>query len=213
MSLSRRIDLVGISRQSLYYTPTDKAEDKRVMDVIDTIFTKRPIYGVPKMRVVLARDHGIHAGIDRVRRLMRLMGLMAIYPKPNLSKPNKGSHIYPYLLKGFHITRLNQVWATDITYIKLAHRWAYLIAIIDWFFRYVISWRLSPSLELPFCLEAIDEALSRHGRTRDLQLRPRQPFHRPWVDCTTEKRAHENQHGWTGQMHGQYLYRAILAVA
>lgn len=163
IAVSRACNLLGISRSSLSYEPVDRPRDKRICDTIDTIFTKCPFYGVPKMRAVLRRDHGISAGIDRVRRLMRLMGLMAIHPKPNLSKPTPASHIYPYLLKNLTITRPNQVWATDITYIRLEKGWCYLIAIIDWYSRYVLSWRLSKTLELPFCLEALNEAIATYG--------------------------------------------------
>ncbi len=133
------------------------------MDAIDETFTKYPFYGVPKMRAALKRECGIIAGIDRVRRLMRLMDLMAIYPKPNLSKPCPLSKTYPYLLRNIAIIRPNQVWATDITYIKLAQGWCYLIAIIDWYSRYVLSWRLSESLHLPFCLDALNEAIRIYG--------------------------------------------------
>lgn len=163
IAASRACNLLGISRSSLSYEPADRPRDKQVCDAIDTIFTKCPFYGVPKMRAVLRRDHGIIAGIDRVRRLMRLMGLMAIHPKLNLSKPCPTSQIYPYLLKNFTITRPNQVWATDITYIRLEKGWCYLVAIIDWHSRYVLSWRLSKTLELPFCLEALNEAIATYG--------------------------------------------------
>jgi putative transposase len=117
---------------------------------------------VPKVQTVLLRDYGIMAGIDRVRRLMRLMGLMALYPKPNLSKPSP-AYKYPYLLKNLVIIRPNQVWATDITYIRLKRGFAYLVAIIDWYSRYVLSWRLSQTLELPFCLDALNEAIRIYG--------------------------------------------------
>jgi putative transposase len=163
ISRSRACDLLGISRQSLYYEPIDHSDDKPTMDAIDETFTKYPFYGVPKMRAALEREYGITAGIDRVRRLMRLMGLMAIYPKPNLSKPCPISQTYPYLLRNIAIIRPNQVWAADITYIKLAQGWCYLIAIIDWYSRYVLSWRLSESLHLPFCLDALNEAIGTYG--------------------------------------------------
>lgn len=133
------------------------------MDAIDEIYTKRPIYGKRKMKPVLDRDYGIVIGLDHVRRLMRLMGIEAIYPKPNLSKACPLSKKYPYLLKNLIITSPNQVWATDITYIKLTSGWCYLIAILDWHSRYVLSWRLSKNLELPFCLEALNEALEVFG--------------------------------------------------
>lgn len=163
VSTARACELLGISRSSLFYESVDPTDDKRTMDAIDEIFTKYPFYGVPKMRAALGRERGIIAGIDRIRRLMRLMGIMAIYPKPNLSKPCPNSHIYPYLLKNIAIIRPNQVWATDITYIKLSSGWAYLVAIIDWYSRYVLSWKLSTTLQLSFCLEALNEAIARYG--------------------------------------------------
>jgi len=163
ISTTRACTLLCISRSSRYYESIDPGKDKRTMDAIDEIFTKYPFYGVPKMRAALDREHGIIAGIDRVRRLMRLMGIMAIYPKPNLSKPCPSSYTYPYLLRNIAIIRPNQVWATDITYIKLASGWAYLIAIIDWYSRYVLSWRLSETLQLPFCLNALNEAIAHYG--------------------------------------------------
>lgn len=131
------------------------------MDALDELFTRYPILGSRKLKPVLKDLYDIDAGRERIRRLKQLMGLHTIYPKPNLSKPS-ASYKYPYLLKNFMIIRPNQVWATDITYIKLTHGWAYLIAILDWFSRYVLSWRLSNNLELPFCLEALDEALTHH---------------------------------------------------
>jgi putative transposase len=110
------------------------------------------------------RMQGCNVGLKRVRRLLRLMGLEAIYPKPRLSVPAPGHRIYPYLLRGVSIERPNQVWSTDITYIRMARGFVYLTAIMDWFSRYVLSWRLSITLENDFCVEALDEALRRHGR-------------------------------------------------
>lgn len=154
--------MLGVSRQSLYYEPRERIGEKEAMDAVDEIFTKCPFLGVPKVKTILLRDYGIGAGIDKVRRIMRGMGLMAIGPKPNLSKPSP-SYKYPYLLKNFIITRPMQVWGTDITYIRLLSGWCYLIAIIDWFSRYVLSWRLSKNLELPFCRDALNDALVRYG--------------------------------------------------
>lgn len=129
------------------------------MHRIDVLYTEAPYLGYRKMTVLLQREgHAINS--KRVRRLMRVMGLEALYCKPNTSKPHPGHHVYPYLLKGLAIIRVNQVWATDITYIRLSSGWVYLVAIIDWYSRYVISWRLSESMDVSFCLEALDEALS-----------------------------------------------------
>jgi len=128
------------------------------MNLIDEQFTKMPFYGVPRMTAHLKRlGHGV--GEKRVRRLMRQMGLMAIYPGPKTSKKQPEHKIYPYLLRDVEVTRPNQVWAADITYIRLLRGFAYLVAIMDWFSRYVVAWRLSNTLEAGFCIECLEEAL------------------------------------------------------
>jgi putative transposase len=164
-SVSRQTQLLGISRGSYYYQPAVNepklAELKRQMDAVDEIYTKYPFYGNRRVRVELAEEYEIVVGRDRVRSLMRHLGLEAIYPKPNTSKPQPMNETYPYLLKGLSITRPNQVWGCDITYIRTARGFVYLVAFIDWFSRYVVSWRLSDSLEQNFCLEALDEALAK----------------------------------------------------
>ena len=130
------------------------------MHRIDVLYTHAPYLGYRKMTVLLQREgHAINR--KRVRRLMSVMGLEALYCKPNTSKPHPEHHVYPYLLKDLAIVRPNQVWATDITYIRLSSGWAYLVAIIDWYSRYVLSWRLSESMDVSFCVEALEEALSR----------------------------------------------------
>lgn len=126
---------------------------------IDVLYTQAPYLGYRKMTAILRREgHAINS--KRVRRLMQVMGLEALYCKPNTSKPHPQHHVYPYLLKGLTITVPNQVWATDITYIRLHSGWVYLVAIIDWYSRYVLSWRLSESMDVSFCLEALEDALS-----------------------------------------------------
>jgi len=130
------------------------------MRLLDQQYLKTPFYGVPKMTQYL-RSLKYHVNPKRVRRLMRKMGLEAIYPKPNLSKPNKEHKIYPYLLKGLKIDRINQVWSSDITYLPMARGYLYLVAIIDIYSRYVLSWELSNSLENSFCINALDNALVR----------------------------------------------------
>jgi putative transposase len=155
---------LGISRSSLYYKPAPVSEeDKKIMDLIDAIYTDRPFYGNRRIRYELNLTHQIPIGRDHVRALMGIMGIQAIYPKKklNLSLNNSNDKLYPYLLKGLKIMRPNQVWSTDITYVRLETGFAYLVAIIDWFSRCVISWKLSNSLEIEFCLECLKEALNK----------------------------------------------------
>jgi putative transposase len=160
ISLSRQSILLGLSRGQIYYQPKTSERDIAIMNIIDAIYTEHPCYGKRRMATVLRRDYNIPIGKNHVRTLMIKMGLMAIYPKKknNLSQPNKQHKIYPYLLRGLSITRANQVWSTDITYIKLEHGFCYLTAIIDWHSRYVVSWELSNTLDIDFCLRALEKA-------------------------------------------------------
>lgn len=161
LSIRRQCELLGISRSVLYYTPRGpNGSDLVAMRLIDEQYTRTPFYGVERMTAWLQRT-GIVIGHNRVRRLMRLMGLEAIYPKPRLSLPDDdNSRKYPYLLRGLKIERPNQVWATDITYVRLWQGFVYLVAIMDWYSRYVLSWALSTTLDVDFCLEALREALA-----------------------------------------------------
>ena len=161
LSLVRQCALLGISRSSLYYLPTEAgAEDLELMALIDQQYLKTPFYGSRRMTAWLS-NHGHQVNRKRVRRLMQLIGLEAIYRRPNTSKPNPGHKVYPYLLRGLEINRVNQVWATDITYIPMARGFLYLVAIMDWHSRYVLAWRLSNTLEVDFCVAALEEALSK----------------------------------------------------
>lgn len=162
IKITRQAELLNVSRSSIYYKPTGIShDDKRIMDLIDKIYTDKPFYGNRKIKNELNRTYNIPIGRYHTRTLMNILGLQAIYPKPNvnLSQPNKENLIYPYLLRCVKIVRPNQVWSADITYIKLLSGWAYLIAIIDWFSRYVINWKLSNTLEIEFCLDCLNEAL------------------------------------------------------
>jgi len=151
--------LLGLSRSSLYYEPGgEAAEDLRLMRRIDEQYTARPFYGSRRMTVWLS-EQGEEVNRKRVQRLMRVMGLEAIYPKPRLSLAGKGHRIYPYLLRGAKVVRPDQVWSTDITYVPMASGFMYLAAVIDWFSRYVITWRLSNTLDGGFCLEMLEDAL------------------------------------------------------
>jgi len=162
LSVSQQCELLGLNRSSYYYEPAkETAENLALMALIDREYTAHPFYGSRSMTTWLRRQ-GREVNRKRVQRLMRLMGLEAIYPKPNLSAGGAGHKVYPYLLRQVAIERVNQVWSTDITYIPLPNGFMYLAAVIDWFSRYVLSWRLSNTLDVEFCIEALEEALS-HG--------------------------------------------------
>ena len=159
MSIRRQCELLGLSRSSFYYEPAGvSADDLRLMGLIDRQYTARPFYGSRRMVVWLGQQ-GEDVNRKRVRRLMRVMGLEAIYPKPRLSLAGKGHRIYPYLLRGVTVERVDQVWSTDITYVPMASGFMYLAAVIDWYSRYVIAWRLSNTLDGSFCLEMLEDAL------------------------------------------------------
>ena len=163
ISVRRQCELLGVNRSGLYYQPLgESAENLKLMRLIDEEYTRRPFYGSRKMLRFLL-EHGHPVGRHRVRRLMGLLGLEAVYPKPKLSQPGEGHKLYPYLLNGVAITRVDQVWSTDITYIRMAEGFVYLVAVMDWFSRFVLSWALSLTMEVDFCLEALERAL-RRGR-------------------------------------------------
>lgn len=159
MSIRRQCGLLGLSRSSYYYEAASVSEETlKLMNCIDMINTDYPFYGSRKITVALKKE-GWPTGRERVRHLMRKMGIETIYPKPNLSRRRLDHAVYPYLLKGIMINRPNYVWSSDITYIRLNHGFLYLVAVIDWYSRYVLSWRLSNSLDNDFCIEALEDAL------------------------------------------------------
>lgn len=161
VSTSRQCELLAIGRSGLYYKPAEESpEDILLKNHIDEEYTRHPFYGVRRMTNYL-KSLGFKVGEKRTRRLLREMGLMAVYPKPRLSIPGKDHKVYPYLLRGLTITRPDQVWAADITYIRLSKGYVYLVAIMDLYSRKVISWRLSNTLDAGFCVEALKEALSK----------------------------------------------------
>ena len=159
VSVRRQCELLELNRSSLYYEPVEiDPEDVKLMNEIDKEFTKHPFFGVRSMTWSL-RDLHYNVGRKRVRRLMRVMGLQAIFPAKKTSTRNPDHKVYPYLLRGVEITRPNQVWSMDITYIRLGKGFVYLTAIVDWYSRYVIAWRLSNSLADSFCVECLKDAL------------------------------------------------------
>jgi len=161
LSLVRQCQLLGISRSAVYYKPIGESQSNlQLMRLIDEQFMDTPFYGARQMSKHLRRlGHAV--GRKRIRRLMRKMGLEPIYQKPNTSAPHPGHKIYPYLLKGLEITEPNQVWATDITYIPMRRGFLYLVAIVDWFSRKILSWRISNTLDADFCVAALREALAK----------------------------------------------------
>ena len=161
LSMVRQCDLLSISRSSLYYRPMGASpEDLALMKAMDQQYLATPFYGSRRIRVWLSRQ-GHQMSRKRVQRLMRIMGLTAIYRRPRTSKPAPGHKVYPYLLSGMEITRPNQVWAADITYIPMARGFLYLVAIMDWYSRYVVAWNLSNTLDADFCVETLKEALGK----------------------------------------------------
>ena len=167
LSVERQCALLGVSRSSVYYKPvkpTDEAREfeESIKERLDFWHTKHPSYGVRKMRDVL-REEGFGVGKRRIRRYMNEMGIYAIYPKPNLSKRNQQHRIYPYLLRKMPIYLPNQVWAIDITYIKMRRGHMYLTAILDWYSRYIVGWALSDTLDTAPVLGAVKEAIRVHG--------------------------------------------------
>ena len=164
LPLTRQAHILKLSRSSLYYQPRPvSADDLAVMRRIDELHLDHPFAGSRMLRDLL-RGEGVQIGRARVITMMRRMGIEAIYRRPNTSKPAPGHRIYPYLLRGLPVDRPNQVWAMDITYIPMARGFVYLAAVIDWHTRRVLSWRLSITMETDFCIEAVEEALAKHGR-------------------------------------------------
>ena len=163
ISISLQCHLLKISRSSVYYTPLGiRSEDLERMRLIDEQYLKTPFYGSRSMCQHLERL-GYKSNRKRIQRLMRLMGLEAIYPKPKISKPHPKHKIYPYLLRGLKIDRPNQVWAADITYIPMSRGFMYLVAIMDWRSRKVLSWRMSNTLDTDFCVDALEDAIHCYG--------------------------------------------------
>jgi putative transposase len=163
LSVRRQCELLGLNRSGLYYEPVGESEENlRLMRLMDEQYTRTPFYGSRRMAEWLGTQ-GYEVNRKRVSRLMELMGIEAVYPKPKLSQPGEGHKVYPYLLRGVAIDRLDQVWSTDITFIRMAQGFVYLVAVMDWYSRYVLSWSLSLTMEIDFCIEALRSAL-RRGR-------------------------------------------------
>ena len=164
LAITRQCKLLSLSRSTYYFKPAgEKEKNLSLMRLIDAQFLETPWYGSRQMARHLCRE-GWHVGRKRIRRLMRIMGLQAIYQAPRTSEPHPEHKIYPYLLNGLSTTRPNHVWCADITYIPMRRGFLYLVAIMDWASRKVLSWRLSNSMDADFCVKALQEALVRYGK-------------------------------------------------
>lgn len=165
LSVVKQCQILNFNRSSLYYhcKSQESSENLELMKIIDRIHLDCPFYGTRKIKCCLEKDYGLIVNRKRIQRLMRLMCITALYPKPKLTKRNKEHSIYPYLLKGLMINQSNQVWCTDITYIPMKNGFVYLVAIMDWYSRKVLSYRLSNTMTTEFCLDALEEAISRFG--------------------------------------------------
>ena len=163
LPVTRQCEILELSRSGIYYTPVAlNALDIELVHQIDEIHLMYPFYGSRKIRTELLAN-GYNIGRDRIRRLMRRMGIEALYVKPRLSICHRGHVKYPYLLRGLEITKANHVWATDITYIPMSRGFCYLVAIMDWASRKVLAWRLSNTLDSAFCVDALEEAIAKYG--------------------------------------------------
>jgi len=206
----RQCELLGLNRSSVYYEPAaEAAENLALMHRMDEQYTKYPFYGQPADDR-LAGKEGEEVNRKRVQRLMRVMGLEAIYPKPKLSVAGRGHRIYPYLLRNVGIERVDQVWSTDITYIPMRAGFMYLAAVIDWYSRYVIAWRLSNTLDGSFCLDMLEEALGK-GRPEVFQHGPGRAVHGGGVDETSGGSGSAGEHGWARPVPGQRVRGATVA--
>ena len=161
LSIQRQCELLGLPRSTYYHSPaTESAENLKLMRLIDELYTARPFLGSRKMVAELAMHHGVSVNRKRIQRLMRLMGIASVLPRPGTSRPHPEHVIYPYLLRNLPIERPDHVWSADITYIPVINGWMYLVAVIDWYSRFVLAWELSNTMEITFCLDTLQAALA-----------------------------------------------------
>ena len=210
LSVRRQCALLNLARSGVYRPgPVTGADDLALMRRIDELHLKWPFYGSRRMVFELNQaGHGINR--KRVQRLMRVMGIEALVPRPGTRKAARGHKIYPYLLRGVSITEPNHVWASDITYIPMALGFLYLVAIIDWASRAVLAWRLSNTMDRGFCIAALDEALARHAE--NIQHRSGRAVHQRRFHRQARGRRHRDFDGRTRSFHGQHFHRAVVAL-
>ena len=213
LSLVRQCALVGIARSSYYYRPVGESRTNlRLMRLIDELHLNCPWYGSRQMARVLRR-RGHRVGRKRVRRLMRVMGLRSLAPRPNTSRRAPGHRVYPYLLRDLEVQRPNQAWCADLTYVPMAHGFLYLVAIMDWHSRKVLSWGLSTTQDTVFCVHAPAGRHRALRRAGGVQHRPGQPVHVHGVDRGAGRARHPDLHGRQGPVERQRVHRAAVALA
>jgi putative transposase len=211
LALSRQAELLGISRGSLYYEPQPvSAADLAIMRRIDELHLDYPFAGSRMLRDLLCGE-GIAVGRERVSTMMRRMGIEARYRRPNTSKPAERHKIYPYLLRDVVVDRVNRVWCMDITYIPMARGFVYLTAVVDWFSRRVLSWRLSITLDVSFCLDALEEALARHGKPEIFNTGQGSQFTSAALHRSAVAKRDSDQHGRPGCLARQRVCGEALA--
>ena len=213
LAVTRQARALGISRGSVYYLPKPASMvELEIMRRLDELHLEYPFAGSRMLRDLL-RQEGFVIGRLRVASLMKRMAIDAIYRRPNTSKSAPGHKVYPYLLRKLAITRPNQVWATDTSYIPMARGVVYLVAIVDWFSRKVLAWRASISMDVSFCVEALEEALTRYGKPEIFNTDQGKPVHVPGFHQRAAARGDRDQHGWPGRLTRQCRGRAPLAIA
>jgi putative transposase len=211
LPIAKQAVAVNISRGSVYYLPRPVSEaDLAIMRRLDRLHLEFPFAGSRMLRGLLAFE-GCRIGRRHVKTLMRRMGMEALYRHPRTTKPEPGHKIYPYLLRGVEVTRPNQVWAMDITYIPMARGFVYLAVVLDWFSRRVLSWRLSITMEAAFCVETLEDALARHGKPDIFNTDQGSQFTGSALHRRTRRQRHCDQHGRQGGLARQRLRRASVA--
>ena len=211
LPITKQAEVLRISRGSVYYLPRPvSAADLALMRRLDELHLEFPFAGSRMLRGLLAAE-GCKVGRRHVKTLMRRMGIEALYRRPRTTKPEPGHKIYPYLLRGLEITRPNQVWAMDITYIPMARGFVYLAVVLDWFSRRVLAWRLSITMEAAFCVETLEDALARHGKPEIFNTDQGSQFTGAAFTGVLVKQRHRDQHGRQGRLAGQRVRRAAVA--
>ena len=211
LPITRQAEALCVSRSSIYYLPRPMPEaDLAIMRRLDRLHLEFPFAGARMLKGLLAAE-GSKIGRRHVKTLMRRMGIEALYRRPRTTKPEPGHKIYPYLLRGKEITRPNQVWAMDITYIPMARGFVYLAVVLDWASRRVLSWRLSITMEAAFCVETLEDALATSRQAGDLQHGPGFAVHRGGLHRRARRQRHRDQHGRQRGLAGQRVRRAAVA--
>lgn len=211
LPISRQAKILSISRGTVYYQPRPVSDaDLALMAQIDRLHLDYPFAGSRLLRDLLGL-RGIKVGRRHVRTLMKRMGIQALYRKPNLSKKHPGHRIYPYLLRNVAVTRPNQVWAMDISYLPMARGFVYLVAVVDWCSRRVLAWRLSITLDAQFCLDAVTEALENYGKPEIFNTRSGQPVHQRRLHQAAQSQRYQDQHGRQGLLARQRVRGAAVA--